>query len=71
MSDLPWIISVDDHVLEPPDLWQSRLAGKFKANGPRVERKKMAFGGHDVGWVESDDGAWCDVWLYDQMRAPS
>jgi predicted TIM-barrel fold metal-dependent hydrolase len=70
MSDLPWIISVDDHVLEPPDLWQSRLAARFKADGPRVERKKMAFGGHDVGWVESDDGAWCDVWLYDQMRSP-
>jgi predicted TIM-barrel fold metal-dependent hydrolase len=30
------IISPDDHVIEPPDLWQNRLPSKFKEAGPRV-----------------------------------
>jgi len=32
------IISADDHVLEPPNLWVDRLAKKFREAGPRVER---------------------------------
>ena len=36
--DTPRIISVDDHVLEPPDLWPARLPAKFRDRGPRVER---------------------------------
>jgi predicted TIM-barrel fold metal-dependent hydrolase len=34
--NLDWLISVDDHVLEPPDLWQSRLPAKFRDVGPRL-----------------------------------
>src|SRR5436190_10869553 len=30
MPEIPRIISVDDHVVEPPDLWTSRMTGKFK-----------------------------------------
>ncbi len=37
MSALPKIISVDDHVIEPPHLWQSRLPKKFLDRGPRIE----------------------------------
>lgn len=33
-----WIISVDDHIIEPPDLWTSRLPQKYREIGPRVER---------------------------------
>ena len=40
MSDLPLIISVDDHVVEPPDLWQSRLASRWRPQGPRMERMR-------------------------------
>lgn len=35
-SALDWMISVDDHVIEPPTLWQDRLSGKDKDRGPRV-----------------------------------
>jgi len=35
-TDLDWMISVDDHVIEPPDTWQSRLPAKFRAAGPRL-----------------------------------
>lgn len=36
--DLPKIISVDDHVIEPPHVWQTYLPERFRAQGPRVER---------------------------------
>ena len=29
-------ISVDDHIIEPPDLWQTRLPERYRAAGPRV-----------------------------------
>jgi hypothetical protein len=38
---IPWIIVVDDHVTEPPDLWTSRLPRKFKDRGPQVRRDKI------------------------------
>ena len=33
---LDWLISVDDHVLEPPDLWQKRLPVRYRDVGPRI-----------------------------------
>jgi hypothetical protein len=36
---LPKIISVDDHVVEPPHLWQTWLPERFRERGPRVERR--------------------------------
>jgi predicted TIM-barrel fold metal-dependent hydrolase len=36
--ELPKIISVDDHVVEPPHVWQNYLPTKYRAKGPRVER---------------------------------
>ncbi|MEZ4333125.1 MAG: amidohydrolase family protein [Myxococcota bacterium] len=32
------LISADSHVNEPPDLWQSRVAERFRPRAPRVER---------------------------------
>jgi predicted TIM-barrel fold metal-dependent hydrolase len=34
--DLNWLVSVDDHVLEPPDVWQSRVPAKYKDRAPRL-----------------------------------
>ena len=34
----PLIVSVDDHVLEPPDLWTARLPKRYREQGPRVIR---------------------------------
>ena len=39
--EIPKIISVDDHVIEPPNVWQDRLPEKYKAVGPRIERRKI------------------------------
>lgn len=37
MTEIPQIISVDDHVIEPPGVWQDRLPAKYRAVGPRIE----------------------------------
>jgi predicted TIM-barrel fold metal-dependent hydrolase len=41
MSDtalnLDWLVSVDDHVLEPPNVWQDRVPAKYKDIAPRME----------------------------------
>ena len=40
MTDLPKVISVDDHVVEPAHVWQDRLPSKMREQGPRVERAR-------------------------------
>jgi predicted TIM-barrel fold metal-dependent hydrolase len=35
-----WMISVDDHVVEPPDLWSARLPSTSVSAGPRVEARE-------------------------------
>jgi predicted TIM-barrel fold metal-dependent hydrolase len=71
--EIPRIISVDDHVVEPPDLWTSRLPAKYQDRAPRVERDRARF--HFEGGVFSfekgvEDGEWCDWWLYDDLVYP-
>ncbi len=44
-------ISVDDHIIEPPHLWQSRLPARFRERGPRV--------------VELENGT--EAWLYEDQ----
>ncbi|HEV7862584.1 MAG TPA: amidohydrolase, partial [Acidimicrobiia bacterium] len=34
--NLDWLISVDDHILEPPDIWQKRVAAKHRDAAPRM-----------------------------------
>ena len=34
--DIPWIVSTDDHVVEPADLWTSRLPARYREVGPHV-----------------------------------
>jgi predicted TIM-barrel fold metal-dependent hydrolase len=37
-GDGDWLISVDDHVLEPAHLWQDRLPAKYREAAPRLVR---------------------------------
>jgi predicted TIM-barrel fold metal-dependent hydrolase len=37
----PFLISADSHVIEPPDLWTSRLPAKFRDRAPRHERMEL------------------------------
>lgn len=36
LSDLDWLVSVDDHVLEPPNVWRDRLPARYRDEGPRL-----------------------------------
>ena len=49
MVELPKIISVDDHVVEPAHVWQTYLPEKYRARGPRV-------GAQAVGRVPAQEG---------------
>jgi predicted TIM-barrel fold metal-dependent hydrolase len=33
---LDWMISVDDHILEPPNIWQDRVPAAFKDAAPKI-----------------------------------
>jgi predicted TIM-barrel fold metal-dependent hydrolase len=71
VSDVPRIISVDDHIVEPRDLWERYLPERFRDRGPRVRKLKGRFGpGRSMGdWVEDDEGQWSDVWVYEDLKA--
>ena len=73
MPTIPRIISVDDHVVEPPDLWTARLPAKYRDRGPRVERDTAIF--NFEGGVFSyekgvEGGEMCDWWIYDDLVYP-
>jgi predicted TIM-barrel fold metal-dependent hydrolase len=47
---LPFVLSSDSHVFEPPDLWRTRIDKAFRDRGPRIER----IDGGDCVVVEKD-----------------
>ena len=49
MNDLV-IVSVDDHIIEPPDMWDNHLSAQHKAIAPRMVRDATA----DY-WITSGD----------------
>ena len=49
------LVSVDDHVVEPPDMFDGRLPAKYQDLAPKLIRK--------------DDGT--DVWIYDGNEIPN
>ncbi len=52
-SPIPRIISVDDHVVEPRDVWTSRLPARYVDQGPRIVYAPQ-------GAMELVDGAWVE-----------
>jgi len=73
MGTIPRIISVDDHVVEPPDLWTSRLPAKYQDRCPRVERDtaRFLFEGGVFSYEKGvEGGEQCDWWLYDDLVYP-
>ena len=47
--DLDWLISVDDHVIEPPNVWVDRVPAKYRDGAPRMVRD-----GDDQCWLYED-----------------
>ena len=63
---VPKIISVDDHVLEPGDLWQRYLPPALQARAPHIVRTRGRFEtGARGGWVADEAGEWADIWQFE------
>ena len=71
MVELPKIVSVDDHVVEPAHLWQTWLPARFRDAGPRVERRGVGsmehIGGGSYRQTFDDDGPKADCWIYEDL----
>jgi predicted TIM-barrel fold metal-dependent hydrolase len=68
-APVPKIVSVDDHVVEPPHVWQRWLPARLRDAGPRVVRDS-----YTVDWVEGNqvfrkggDGPETDWWVYEDL----
>ncbi len=76
MSEFPKIISVDDHVVEPANVWVDRLPSKYLDIGPRIVRapvKEISFVGGKfvaVKGEKGDEGPVADWWLYEDLVRP-
>jgi predicted TIM-barrel fold metal-dependent hydrolase len=72
--EIPLIISVDDHVMEPPDLWTARAPDSIKDRVPRVERVPDRYTWkHGKAYKSSEPakpGEEYDVWQYEDYRFP-
>ena len=58
MTTIPRIVSADDHVVEPPDVFTSRLPAKYRDVGPRVVRTpvaEMTFRGGKYAYAMGDE----------------
>jgi predicted TIM-barrel fold metal-dependent hydrolase len=75
-KELPLIVSVDDHVVEPATVWSDRLPARYRDVGPRVVRapvKEMTFVGGRLTVVPGepgDPGDPVDWWWYEDLRRP-
>ncbi|HEX6476410.1 MAG TPA: amidohydrolase family protein [Acidimicrobiales bacterium] len=73
---IPRIISVDDHVVEPPTVWSDRLPSRYQDVGPRILQapvKEISFVGGKFVAVPGDPGdpgEPVDWWLYEELRRP-
>lgn len=74
MPSVPALISVDDHVIEPRDLWTSRLPPSLRDRAPHVEKTMAVAGGWEFGgWKfiedpDHPDAKPADVWIYEDSR---
>ena len=70
-DDFPKIVSVDDHVVEPPHVWERWLPAKHRDKGPRVERRGIGtmrhVGGGTYEQTFDPDGPQADCWVYEDL----
>ena len=70
-DDFPRIVSVDDHVVEPPHVWERWLPAKHRDKGPRVERRGIGtmrhVGGGTYEQTFDPDGPQADCWVYEDL----
>src|SRR5690606_25997710 len=57
-------------VVEPPDLWASRLPARDRDRGPRVVRGGQPAPGPGGAQIDTNEGPPCDWWWYEDLRMP-
>ena len=73
-TETPWIISADDHVVEPPSVWVDRLPSAMRDRGPHVVQDtcELRFdaktGAHS--FIKGGDGPIADWWVYGDALRP-
>jgi predicted TIM-barrel fold metal-dependent hydrolase len=71
MAEMPKIISVDDHVVEPAHVWERWMPSKFADRAPRIERrgigpmKHIGGGVYDITW--DPEGPQADCWVFEDL----
>jgi hypothetical protein len=74
VAEIPRIVSVDDHVIEPAHLFERWLPSRYKDRGPKHQRKGIAkttlHGGSDYRFEFSDDAPMADMWVYEDLISP-
>ncbi len=75
MQALPWVISVDDHVVEPPHVWQRWLPEQLRERGPRVVQdtlrdRSFAPAATIATYVKGGAGPVVDWWVYEDLQKP-
>ncbi|NEE08822.1 amidohydrolase, partial [Streptomyces sp. SID7499] len=68
MTELPRIVSVDDHVIEPAHLFSTWLPAKYRERGPRPLTAgigELAYTGGKYVITMDPDGPPTDWWIYE------
>jgi len=72
MSELPKLVSVDDHVVEPAHVWETWLPAKFRDRGPKIVRRGI----RNIDYVgtasyvehfDDDSPTKVDCWIYEDL----
>jgi predicted TIM-barrel fold metal-dependent hydrolase len=63
---IPPIVSVDDHVVEPADLWQRWLPSRHRNDGPRVVRSSYEIQSGRI--LMAAEGPTTDFWIYEDLK---
>src|SRR5207253_8484604 len=70
--EIPRIISVDDHVVEPPHVWERWLPTRYRDRGPRIVRRGI----RDIDYVgtasyvehfDEESPTKVDCWIYEDL----
>jgi predicted TIM-barrel fold metal-dependent hydrolase len=71
-TEIPRLISVDDHVVEPPHVWDRWLPAQYRDRAPRVERRGIRDIDYQgtASYVEHFDDSSptkVDCWIYEDL----
>jgi predicted TIM-barrel fold metal-dependent hydrolase len=70
--EIPRLISVDDHVIEPAHVWAEHLPPSYRKSGPVLVRRRGDAVFRERTWVLEEDeaGPATDCWSYDGKLFP-